>query len=153
MTINSRDVGAGAAFITVAAIYGGTALSTLSRGTPTNMGPAAFPLILCAILVVLGVVLCVRGLISHTRVRVEGPVAWRAILVICPAVVFFAAFIREIGFAPAVVAVTFSGALASNETRPREALALSVVVAVVCVGVFIYGVRLPIPIFGTWLAG
>lgn len=153
MIINSKDVGAGATFLAVAAIYGGTALHSLPRGTLTNMGPAYFPLILCAILVVLGVLLVGRGLFAEKRLRIEGRIAWRGILTVVPAIVFFAAFIRQIGLAPAVIAVTFVCALASPDTRPREALALALAVAVICVGIFIYGVRLPIPVIGPWLGG
>lgn len=153
MIINTKDVGAGITFIAVSAIYGGTALTTLDRGTLTNMGPAYFPIILCIILAGFGILLVGRGLFARSRVRVPGLVAWRGLLTIPPAVVFFAAFIREIGFAPAVFAVTFLCALASRETPPLQALALALAVAASCVAVFLYGVRLPIPVFGSWLAG
>lgn len=153
MIINSKDVGAGATFIAVATIYGGTAMKTLPVGTITSMGPAYFPLILCTILAVLGIFLVGRGLFANSCVGLEGRIAWRGIFTITAAVVFFGAFIRQIGFAPAVAAVTFACALASRETRPREALTLALAVAALCVGVFIYGVRLSIPVFGTWMTG
>src|SRR5690606_33032599 len=88
MNINFKDLGAGATFIAVAATYGSIAMVTLSRGTPSNMGPATFPLILCAILALLGIGLCLRGLASKTRSVIEGHIAWRAILIICASVIF-----------------------------------------------------------------
>ncbi len=68
----------------------------LDMGTALRMGPGYFPLLLAAVLILLGIVV----LIQATRVQGEpiGPLAWRGMLLILPAPIFFGLTVRGLGF-------------------------------------------------------
>ena len=149
MTVNTKNLGAGITFLAIAGIYGASALTTLPLGSLTDMGPAFFPVTLCGILAVIGIALVARSF-AGVRVTAFEVIAWRPMLIISGAILFFGTFIRETGVAPAVFVTTCVCALAAKGTSTRQAAATGAVMAVLCVLVFIYGVRLPLPVFGTW---
>lgn len=151
MAVNTKNLGAGFTFLAVAAIYGGTALRSLPMGSLTNMGPGFFPAALCVILAGLGTILVITS-IFDVRQPAFGAFAWRALFTISAGVLFFGAFIRETGLALAVFVTAFIVSLAAAETRLPVAAAIALVLSVFCVVVFIYGLRLPLPILGSWLA-
>lgn len=151
MTVNTKNLGAGFTFLAVAAIYGGTALQSLPMGSLTNMGPGFFPATLCIILAALGTILVITSMFE-ARQPAFSAFAWRALLTISAGVLFFGAFIRETGLALAVFVTAFVVSLAASETRPLMAAAIGVVLSAFCVIVFIYGIRLPLPVIGSWFA-
>jgi len=150
MATNRKTLGSGLTFLAVATIYGATALRTLPLGTPGNMGPGFFPALLCGALLVLGSVLVVRSFFEQRQAAFD-QVAWRALLVVSLSVLFFGSFIREVGLALAVFVTASGCSLAAPGTRPLQAVAIGLVLSLLCVGIFIYGVRLPLPVFGSWL--
>jgi len=152
MTVNTKNLGAGVTFLAVAAIYGGTALQTLPLGTLTNMGPGLFPAALCTILAGLGAILVITSLFQG-RERAFEVIAWRALLTVSAGILFFGIFIQEAGLALAVFVTATICSLAAVETRPLVAAAIGVVMSVFCVAVFIYALRLPMPVVGSWFTG
>ena len=151
MTVNSKNLGAGSTFLAVAAIYGGTALQSLPMGSLTNMGPGFFPALLCIILAILGTILVIASFLEG-RQPAFGAIAWRALFMISAGVLFFGTFIRETGLALAVFVTAFVVSLAAAETRPQVAAAIGLALSAFCVVVFVYGLRLPLPVVGSWLA-
>ncbi|HEV7275940.1 MAG TPA: tripartite tricarboxylate transporter TctB family protein [Devosiaceae bacterium] len=149
MTVNSKNLGAGLTFLSVTAIYGGTALQSLPMGSLTSMGPGFFPAALCVILAGLGTILVVTS-IFEARQPAFGSFAWRALFTISAGVLFFGTFIRETGLALAVFVTAFVVSLAAAETRPPAAAAIALALSAFCVVVFIYGLRLPLPVIGSW---
>ena len=61
----------------------------------------------------------------------------------------FALLIDRAGLAPATFAVAVICALASTDVKWKQAVALGIALALFCVLVFIYGLRQPIPVFGS----
>src|SRR5262245_10635431 len=122
---------------------------TLDMGTTLRMGPGYFPSMLAVILLLLGVII----LIQATRVKGEpiGPIAWRGMLLILPAPVFFGLTVRGLGFVPAVFLTSFIASFASIRMKPFAALVLSVSVTVFSYVVFSRGLGLPFRTFGPWL--
>ena len=122
--------------------------ASLEIGTAFRMGPGYFPLVLAAILTLLGVVVLVQA----TRVEGEpmGPIALRGILFILPAPIFFGLTVRGLGFVPALFCTALIAAFASQKMTPVAAVILSATLTAFSVAVFSYGLGLPFQLFGPW---
>jgi hypothetical protein len=122
--------------------------ASLEIGTAFRMGPGYFPLVLAAILTLLGIVVLVQA----TRVEGEpmGPIALRGILFILPAPIFFGLTVRGLGFVPALFCTALIAAFASQKMTPVAAVILSATLTAFSVAVFSYGLGLPFQLFGPW---
>ena len=122
--------------------------ASLEIGTAFRMGPGYFPLVLAAILTLLGIVVLVQA----TRVEGEpmGPIALRGILFILPAPIFFGLTVRGLGFVPALFCTALIAAFASQKMTPVAAIILSATLTAFSVAVFSYGLGLPFQLFGPW---
>ncbi len=120
----------------------------LELGTAFRMGPGYFPLVLAAVLTLLGVVVLVQA----TRVKGEpmGPLALRGMLFILPAPVFFGLTVRGLGFVPSLFFAALIAAFASSRMKPLPALALAAAITVFSALVFSYALGLPFERFGPW---
>lgn len=121
----------------------------LELGTAFRMGPGYFPLLLAALLVLLGMVIVVQAF------RKEGepidPLAWRGMLFILPAPVLFGLTVRGLGFVPALFLAAFLASFASHRMNVLRALILSASITAFSVAVFSYALGLPFERFGPWL--
>ena len=88
----------------------------LEIGTAFRMGPGYFPLFLAGVLILLGIVILVQA----TRVEGEpiGPIAWRGMLFILPAPIFFGLTVRGLGFVPSIFLAALIAAFASARMKP-----------------------------------
>jgi putative tricarboxylic transport membrane protein len=150
MAVNQKDLGAGLSFLSVALLYGWIAWRDLPVGMTLNMGPGYFPLVLCAILGGIGAVLTIRTLLARHPAALPGRFAWRAMLAVCISVLLFGTFLRELGLFLSVFLTAFICSLASARVKWPNAALVAFILAILCTGVFAYGVRLPLPIIGTW---
>jgi hypothetical protein len=149
ITIDWTDALAGAVFILFGLVFGAQSLG-LEIGTPLRMGPGYFPLVLSGILLLLGGSI-VASAVRSGRGEGIGPVAWRGLLFILPAPIFFGLTVRGLGFVPAVFLTTLIAGLASQKMRLHSALLLAAGVTVFATLVFSYGLGLPFRRFGPWL--
>lgn len=121
----------------------------LELGTALRMGPGYFPFILACALILFGAIILVQSM------RVEGtPVgalAWRGMLFILPAPIFFGLTVRGLGFVPAIFITALIASFASGRMKPLTALILSAALTIFSVAVFSYGLGLPFRRFGPWL--
>ncbi|MGO7075008.1 tripartite tricarboxylate transporter TctB family protein [Rhizobium johnstonii] len=138
----------GAIFVATGAFFAIQSLG-LDLGTAVRMGPGYFPLVLAAVLVLLGAIIFIQAL------RVEGepidPFAWRGMLFILPAPVFFGLTVRGLGFAPSLFLTAFIACFASQKMNVFFAIILSLLLTIFSVGVFSYGLGLPFERFGPWV--
>lgn len=153
MAVNHKDLGAGLSFLSVALLYGWIAWRDLPFGVTLNMGPGYFPLVLCTILGGIGALLTIRALLAGRPAILPGRFAWRAMLAVCVSIILFGTFLRELGLFLSVFLTAFICALASARVKPTNAAIAALVLAAICTVVFAYGVRLPLPIIGTWFRG
>jgi hypothetical protein len=121
----------------------------LEIGTALRMGPGYFPLVLSTVLILLGIVILVQAV----RVQGEpiGPLAWRGMLFILPAPVFFGLTVRGLGFAPALFLTAFIACFASRRMNVVFAVILSLLLTAFSIAVFSYGLGLPFERFGPWV--
>ena len=143
-----RDVLAGLLFIAVAVI-GLWASRNYPIGTGTRMGTGYVPRLLCWILLGLGALVLLQGLRSDAVIEHGRPI-WRAIVLAPLSLIVFALLIAEFGVVIATVALVVVGALASRESRPLEVAAAAVLLVMMTLAIFVWGVGLPISVWPEW---
>ena len=114
-------------------------------GSTLRMGPGYMPAMLCWLMVVLGAIIALKG----AAIEGEPLTKWtfRPLVMISGAFLIFAFLIETAGLPAATVGSMLFGAFGSKEFKVHEQIILSVAAAVVSVGVFIYGLGLPMDIW------
>lgn len=146
---DGTDIAAGLFFMAIAGFFAWQGLS-LDMGTSTRMGPGYFPMVLSGLLFILGAVILFKAF-GRPDDEPIGRFAWRGILFILPAPIFFGLTVRGLGFVPALFITTLIASQASMRMRPLPALILAIVVTIMSTLIFSYGLGLPFRRFGPWL--
>lgn len=139
-----KDFWSGLFFIAVALAFIG--LSRQYRwGDMHRMGPGLFPTLVGVLLAGLGLLIALRSF------AIDGPPVprfhARPILVSLVAMIAFGTALAYFGLVAAVAALVLIAALASSESRPLETVALVAALIAFSVGVFVWLLGLPIPLW------
>jgi hypothetical protein len=139
-----KDFWSGLMFCGFAAV-GILAARGYSLGAAGKMGPGYFPLLLGLVLGALGAILIGRSVV------VDGEPVPRfhllPLAVIAVAVCLFGLLIEPLGLVVALAVLTMLTAWAGPQFRLTETLALTLALIVFSVGVFVYGLGLPLAIW------
>lgn len=127
----------------------GAVLLWVSRGyevgTPMAMELGFMPRLLSWLLVGLGLLIIAQGL------TVPGdpipPWPWRPMVLVTAAVLPFAFAIGPLGFVIACILVVVLGAFAGDDIRPKEMAVTAVLMAAVCVVIFVKLLGLPMDVW------
>ena len=141
---HNRDFLAGMLFLLIGGIGFYVALN-YPFGTLQKMGPGYFPRVLSGILMAFGLVTLVKGLRSGERVR--GSWGWLPLLMLTIALLAFGFLMEHVGLIPALVVMFFTAAYAGKEAKFLEVLGLTVVMCIAATAIFIWGLKLPFPLF------
>ena len=110
-------------------------------GSARQMGAGYFPMVLGSLLVLLGIVICIKSLaVPGEKLETIG---LRPLVLVLLAIGAFAVSVDSMGLVAATVLMTLIGAAASPESRWREVVILTLVLLGLSVGVFTYGLGLP----------
>jgi hypothetical protein len=114
-------------------------------GTAAHMGPGYFPVLVGILLLLVGAFIAVRGF-------TKGSEPWRGIafkplLLVLGAVCLFGLSIERFGLPTAVLSTVVIGYLANPRWRPLELALLAILLTAACIGIFVYGLKLP---FNVW---
>jgi hypothetical protein len=141
---NSQDFYAGLMFIFFGVLFL-LGARNYPMGSAVRMGPGYFPAVLGGLLTVIGFVISAGALRSGE----ESIKSWalRPMILVTIAVLGFAVLVNTAGLILAILALVILSCLAGSEFRLREVAGLSIVLAVLTVGVFVYGFGLP---FKVW---
>lgn len=137
-----QDFAAGLVFIAigVAGVYFGR---ELTYGSSARMGPGYFPIILSYVTIFIGLIIGGRGLAT------DGPpiqgIPLRPITSVILAILAFGFLIERIGLALTCIAVTFIASAGREKFNLKETTILGICLALMCVGVFVYGLSQPMP--------
>jgi putative tricarboxylic transport membrane protein len=139
-----KDFWAGLIFI---AIGGGFVLlaQQYRLGDMHRMGPAMFPTLVGALLVVLGAIIALRAFAFDGE-----PVPrfyLRPIGISLLAIALFGVALQWLGLIAAVAVLVLVGAYAARDVRPLENLALAAVMIAFSVAVFVWLLGLPLPLW------
>ncbi len=143
--LGRKDVLAGLLFIGVASL--GLFLSrNYPIGTALRMGTGYVPRLLCWMLLALGLVVLVRGLrvgemLGEPRLR------WRPIVLVPASLLVFALTIQRLGVVVATVLLIATGSLAGRDLRIIEVVIAALVLIGMTLGIFVWGLGLPIPVW------
>jgi putative tricarboxylic transport membrane protein len=143
-----QDLAAGLLLLALAAV-GLLGTSTLNFGTLTNIGAGFMPRSVAVMVGAFGVLLVGSSLITD-GVRLV-PWSVRGLFFVLGAALLFAWTIRPLGLIVAGPLAVVTASLADKTVRPLEAIALAVVMTALCIGLFSYLLRLPIPVMPTAL--
>jgi hypothetical protein len=140
----NRDLLAGLMFAAwgVAGLWFGR---DLPLGVALRMGPGYVPWLLSWALVLIGCVVAIKGVVLGA----EPLTRWnlRPLILVPLALLAFAVLIAPAGLPIATLAVVIVGAVAGPEFRLGEILILALSLAVCSVGLFIYGLGLPMSVW------
>lgn len=121
-------------------------------GTASRMGPGYFPLTLGWILMGFGVVSVIRSF--FTDGSPIGGIAWKKLGVITLGVVVFGLLLPKLGLIFALPALVVVSAMASEQSQfDMKALLVLIGLTIFCIVVFVKGLGVPMPIFGSMFDG
>ena len=144
------DILAGGMFIAFGLFFALTSL-TYEVGTPFQMGPGFFPLILGGALALLGIVVVASGFVAEGE-RGLGAFPWRGMVLIPIAFLFFGLTVRGLGVIPALFITTLLASFASERVSVVMALAIAVGLTVLSIAIFVVALQFRLPLIGPWLA-
>ncbi len=145
-----KDVLAGLLFIAVG-VFGLWTSRNYPIGTALRMSMGYVPRLLCWVLLGLGVLVLVQGL----RAADEGAAFaearyWRAIVFVPASLVVFAFAMDRAGVVIATLLLVGVGSLAGRELRLLETAVTAVVLIIITLAIFVWGLDLPIPVWPEW---
>lgn len=121
------------------------ASSDLTQGSLRAMGPGMLPRTIATLLAMCGIILIVISFLREgerlERWHLRGP------LFICLGLIAFAATVRTVGLAVASPLLAIISGFASPETRLKELIIFAIAMTAFSIGLFKYGLNLPIPVF------
>lgn len=119
----------------------------LPMGTPMRMGPGNFPVWLGAILAFLGLYIAARGL-WRSPPGTPGQITWelRPVGCIVASMLAFGYAMPRLGLVPALLVMFLIATLAGRDYRWREVLAMSVLMTLFAIVVFVVLLKLPFQI-------
>jgi hypothetical protein len=145
-----KDFWCGLLLIAIAAIFA-VGLIGLPVGTAFRMGPGYFPMVLMILLAVLGLAIVINGL------RVEGPpigaIPLRPLFLIALPIVFFGLTLRGLGLVPSLAITVLATTFAARDWNPVVAISTTLALVAGCVAIFVFGLGLPMSLFGPWVGG
>ncbi|MBU2053633.1 MAG: tripartite tricarboxylate transporter TctB family protein [Proteobacteria bacterium] len=140
---SNRDFWSGLMFFVI-----GVAAIPIARdypfGSTLRMGAGYFPTLLGAILILFGIYIMVKGLRRHEKI--EGNWSLRALIMLPLSMVLFGVLMQYAGFIPALAVLISWSAASGREFKFFEVLLVTVLLTVLSVGVFIWGLGLPYPL-------
>lgn len=148
MRIDIKDGLGGVFFIAAGLFVSVYSYAYLNIGVAVRMGPGYFPFLLGLLLVALGVAIAVGSLFR--RLGPIGTIPWRAIGPIAAAPAVFAFTVEGLGLLAATAITCLVASYASPGVTLRQRLLMTLVLTGICMLVFVAGLRISVPLFGTW---
>jgi hypothetical protein len=127
------------------AVVGLLAARGYSLGAAGKMGPGYFPLLLGGVLALLGVVLIARSIVLDGEPLPRFHILPLAVIAV--AVCLFGVLIEPFGLVIALAVLTMLSARAGPQFRWLEAAALTAVLIVFSIGVFVYALGLSLSVW------
>lgn len=150
---SQRDFFSGLMFVVVGVVFA-VGATNYSMGTPARPGAGYFPLILSVLMAFLGAVVLFKSLTIETEGGDPiGAIAWRPLIVIVLSIAVFGATINRLGLVLAVPILIMISSLAGDEFKWLGVLLNSVVLTVFSWLIFVYGLKLTIPLWPSFIAG
>lgn len=122
----------------------------LSYGTPTAMGPGFFPRLLAIALILSGLWIFMRGLVSGGGDVTWGDIAsapWRGLLVVSASILVFALVLDTAGLVVSGALLLFGAGFAAPRVRWMESVLFAVIMSLAVAAIFVWGLKVTIPLW------
>jgi len=150
---SQRDFWAGLLFLLVGIAFAWGA-TNYSFGASARPGPGYFPFGLGILMAILGAMVLFKALtIESEGGDPIGEVAWKPLLMIIGAIIVFGIALPRLGMAITLPLLVTISALAGDEFHWRDALLNSIVLTVGSWVIFVWGLKLVIPVWPTFIGG
>ncbi|NUT14815.1 MAG: tripartite tricarboxylate transporter TctB family protein [Cupriavidus sp.] len=148
---SQKDFASGLMFILVGFGFSWVARG-YSMGTAATMGPGYFPFWLGIVLALLGA-LVLWGSLSH-RTEADRLARWdiKTLLWILGAVVLFGLLLKPLGMVLSVLVLVLVSSMASHEFSWKGAILNAIILVLISMGAFVYGINLQMPVWPAFLA-
>jgi len=147
---NQKNFAAGLLYIVIG---GGFAIgaTVYKLGTAARMGPGYFPFWLGLLLALIGAFVLVASL-RTTGPREKLPAFdWRSLTWILASVALFGFLLPRMGLVISLVALVLVASRASHEFSWKGAIANAAVLLALCLGAFIYALKLQLPLWPAFI--
>jgi hypothetical protein len=148
---SQRDFWSGLMFVAIGAGFA-IGATNYSMGTSARPGAGYFPLLLSAIMAILGAVVLFKSLtIERADGDAVGSIAWKPLLIIIVSIVVFGLTLERLGMVITVPLLIVISSLAGDEFKLRGVLVNAAVLTAGSWAVFIWGLKLTIPLWPHFL--
>ena len=148
---SQRDFWSGLMFVAVGLAFAWGA-SNYSFGQSARPGPGYFPFGLGVLMALLGGVVLFKALTIESEGGVPiGDIAWKPLAVIVGAVVLFGVLLPRLGMFISLPVLVLVSAFASDEFHWKDALINAILLTAGSWFIFIYGLKLTIPLLPTFM--
>ncbi len=145
---SERDFWAGMMFLVVGIAFAWGAAANYNFGSSARPGPAYFPFGLGVLLALLGAIELFKALtIESEGGDPIGAIAWKPLLVIVGAVAVFGWTLPHLGMFIALPLLVIVSAVAGDEFHWKDAVINATVLTIGSWFIFIYGLKLVIPLY------
>ena len=144
--MNKRDFTdiIGGLFLTALGLFFAIYAQRYSMGTLNRMGPGYFPVVLGAIMALLGLLVAVP---AWSRAGVGPDVSWKTMFIVIGSVVLFGATLQTVGLMFTSMLTVVVASLADNDITWRTRALMAIGVAPVIYVIFIFGLGMIIPVW------
>ena len=114
-------------------------------GTASRMGAGYFPFVLGCVMAVLGFIIIGQSI--ATKGTPISKFAWRPLIWVLGGFVIFGLTAKWLGLVIAIILLVMISAYGGHEFKLKESLISSAILAAGSVAVFVYGLKLPFPVW------
>lgn len=132
----------GGLLLTATGLFAVIYAQTYSFGSLSRMGPGYFPVVLGAVLAVLGLLVAIP---AWFRVGTGPVVKWKTFTIVIGSVVIFAATLKVLGLILCTALAVLIASLADDEITWKGRLILAVAVSTITYLVFIFALSMVLP--------
>jgi hypothetical protein len=146
-----KDTAAGLLFIAIGLAFA-YAASTYRMGVLTSMGPGYFPFWLGILLTFLGACVFVTGIRAGDSGASLGRWDFKALAIIVGSIALFGILLAPLGLIGAIVVLVIVSSVASPEFDLGVTILNTVILTIVSLAVFVWGIGLQMPLLPAFLA-
>lgn len=122
-------------------------LAGYTMGTPARMGPGFFPFWLGVILFSLGAIISITGLrAAHGHEGRLERFHWKELFFVLAGICLFGILLKPIGMLLSGIVLIVGAGFGSHSFDLKKSLLLATFLVIFCAGVFVFGLKLPIPL-------
>lgn len=147
---NEKDFWAGVLFLCFGVFFAGFGRA-YTFGTSARMGPGYFPVVLGTLLALLGVVVLLGALSARSAAEKVAAFAWKPLFFVVVPAVLFGLLLPALGLIGCICLLVIFSSRASAEFSWRATLLNTVVLTVICVVAFVWGLNLQFTLLPAFL--